>query len=287
MARISAAIPLSAHAELAKIGVAFLRRQVDEIALELRADDDGFAVEMRLHVLADLHDVGIGLGGREIGFLDVAREDRRLVGEQEERTRERAILGRQRHRERRLAGVERRLERRQHDFFRRRALVAALDVLGDAFAPPLHAVEIGEDELGVDDLDVAHRVDGVRDVVHVGIVEAARDLDDGVDLAHVREELVAQALALTGALDEAGDVDELDRRRDDDVGAGNLPQHFEPRVRHRHHADVRVDGAERIVGRFRLAAAGDGVEQRRFADVGETDDTSSQHVWPATACVNT
>ena len=124
-------------------------------------------------------------------------------------------------------------------------------------------------------------------MVHVGIVEAARDLNDGVDFADVREELVAQALALAGALDEAGDVDKLDRRRDDDGGAGNLPQHFQARVRHCHHADIRVDGAERIVGRFRLTAAGDGVEQRRLADVGETDDSSSQHVWPATAGVNT
>ena len=215
-------MPLSSTPSSRRNAVAFLRRQVHQVAFDLRADDDGFAIEVRADVLADLDDVGIGVGRREIGFLDVAREDRRLVGEQEERPRERAILGRTvGTAERRLAGVERRLERRQHDFFRRGRLVAALGVLGDAFAPPLHGVEVGEDQLGVDDLDVAHRVHGVGDVVHVGIVEAAHDLDDRVDLAHVREELVAQALALAGALHEAGDVDELDRGRDDDVGAGD------------------------------------------------------------------
>ena len=170
------------------------------------------------------------------------------------------------------------LERRQHRLFSRRSLVAALDVLGDAFAALLHALEVGEDELGVDDLDVAHRVDRVRDVVHVRIVEAAHDLHDGVDLAHVREELVAEAFALAGALHQPGDVDELDRRRDHDVGAGNLLQHRQPRVRHGHHADVGIDGAERIVGRLRLPRPGDGVEQGRLADVGETDDSGSEHV---------
>ena len=46
-------------------------------------------------------------------------------------------------------------------------------------------------------------------------VEAAHDVHDRVRLADVREELVAQALALRRARHEAGDVDELDRRRED------------------------------------------------------------------------
>ena len=52
-------------------------------------------------------------------------------------------------------------------------------------------------------------------------------------------------------------------------------QHLEPRVGHGDDADVRVDRAEGIVGRLRLAGAGDGVEQRGLADVGQTDDSSS------------
>ena len=38
-----------------------------------------------------------------------------------------------------------------------------------------------------------------------------------------------------------------------------------------------IDGAERIVGRLRLAGAGDGVEQGGLADVGQTDDSGSEH----------
>ena len=49
----------------------------------------------------------------------------------------------------------------------------------------------------------------MHDVV---VLEAAHHVRDGVGLADVREELVAEALALRGAGDQAGDVDELDRR---------------------------------------------------------------------------
>ncbi len=45
-------------------------------------------------------------------------------------------------------------------------------------------------------------------MLDVVILEAAQNMDDGVHLADVAEELVAQALALRGAAHEAGDVDE-------------------------------------------------------------------------------
>ena len=37
----------------------------------------------------------------------------------------------------------------------------------------------------------------------VGVLEAAQDVDDGIDFADVGEELVAQALALGSASDQA------------------------------------------------------------------------------------
>ena len=64
----------------------------------------------------------------------------------------------------------------------------------------LHRVEIGEDQFGVDDLDVAHRIDRARDVMNVRVLETAHDLHDGVHLADVGEELVAEAFALRSRL---------------------------------------------------------------------------------------
>ena len=78
-----------------------------------------------------------------------------------------------------------------------------------------HRGEIGQRELGVDRLDVGDRIDLAGDVHHVLVLEAAHDVRDGVGLADVGEELVAQAFAFGRAGDQPGDVDELDDRRND------------------------------------------------------------------------
>ena len=49
---------------------------------------------------------------------------------------------------------------------------------------------------------------------------------------------------------------------------------FEAQVRHRHHAHVRVDGAERIVGRRGVLRLRDRVEERGLADVRQADDAA-------------
>ena len=97
----------------------------------------------------------------------------------------------------------------------------------------------------------------VHDVL---VVKAADHVDDGVRLADVGQELVAQALALAGALDKAGDVHELDDRRGLLLGLIHLRQLVQPLVRHGHHAHVGVDGAEGVVGALG-PGVGDGVEQ--------------------------
>ena len=77
-----------------------------------------------------------------------------------------------------------------------RLLVAAPGVLLELFLLPRDRLEVGEDELGLDRLDVAHRIERAGDVDDVLVLEAAHDLDDRVHLADVLEELVAEALAL-------------------------------------------------------------------------------------------
>ena len=81
----------------------------------------------------------------------------------------------------------------------------------------------------------------------VWILEAAHDVNDRVGLANVGEKLVAEPFALRRAFDETGDVDEL---HDGGDGALRLHDRREPGeagVRDFDHADVRLDGAERIV----------------------------------------
>ncbi len=99
-------------------------------------------------------------------------------------------------------------------FLRQGFLVAALGVARDLLQLFLAAVEVGEDQFEVDDLDVALGVDAVGDVDDVLVLEAAHHVGDGIGLADVGEELVAQTFTLGGARHQAGDVDEFHGGRD-------------------------------------------------------------------------
>ncbi len=139
--------------------------------------------------------------------------------------------------------------------------------------PLVDGLEVLEAELGVDGADVGHRIDAPLDVDDVVVLEAADDVGDGVGLADVGQELIAEAFTLGGPAHEAGDVDEVHRRGDDRLRVVELHQRVEPRVGHRHHADVRLDGAERIV-RHGGARRRQRVEERRLAHVGQADDAA-------------
>ena len=64
-------------------------------------------------------------------------------------------------------------------------------------------------------LDIADRIDLSRNVRYVLVRKATYEVQDRMRLSNVCEELVAETFALRGALDQSGDVDELDDRRDD------------------------------------------------------------------------
>jgi hypothetical protein len=99
----------------------------------------------------------------------------------------------------------------------------------------------------------------------------ANDVQDRVGLADVREELVAEPLALVGAAHQPGDVVKLDHLVDDGIGADRLGHPVEPVVRHPHHRHVRLERGEGVV-RGRSARAGERVEQRGLARVRQPDD---------------
>src|SRR4029078_7877520 len=126
-------------------------------------------------------------------------------------------------------------------------LVVALGFLREVVDALLEAVEVGEHQLGLDGLDVGERGDLALDMRDVGILEAAHDMRDGVDLADVGEELVAEAFTLGSAAHEAGDVDEGRPGRDDLPRLGDGRELVEPRIGHGDFADIRLDRAERIV----------------------------------------
>ena len=151
-------------------------------------------------------------------------------------------------------------------------LVAALHGLLALVDAALHHLDVGHDQLQVDDVDVTQRIGAALDVGDIAVLEAANHMDDGVGGADVAEELVAQTLALAGALDETGDVDELDDGGGGLLGGIEIAQPLQPLIGHGDHAHIGVDGAEGIIVGGNTGV-GDGIEQSGLADVGQSDDT--------------
>ena len=163
-------------------------------------------------------------------------------------------------------------------FSRSRWRIASLSPALAAFSAramaALDGVEVGQRQLGVDDVDVASGSMRPGDVHDVVVLEAAHHVRDRVRLADVRQELVAEPLALRGARDEPGDVDELDRGRQDLLGLRDVGERLQARIRHRHDADVRIDRAERIVRGRGVLRLRERVEERGLADVRQPDDAA-------------
>ena len=109
---------------------------------------------------------------------------------------------------------------------------------------------------------------------HVVVLEAAQHVGDGVDLADVAEELVAEPFALGGAAHQPGDVDEGEPRRDDLRRLGDRGELLQPLIGHADLAHVGLDGAEGIVGGLRRRRLRQGIEERGLADVGQAHDAA-------------
>lgn len=75
--------------------------------------------------------------------------------------------------------------------------------------PLLDLGEVGEDQLQPDDLHVPQRVHGAVHVDDVVVLEAPHHVHDRVRLTDVRQELVAQSLALRCSLDYPRYIDKL------------------------------------------------------------------------------
>ena len=119
------------------------------------------------------------------------------------------------------------------------------------------------------------RVQAVRVADDIRILKAANDVHNRLALADVGEELVAQALAVARALDQAGDIDELDDGRGRLLRVIHGGKLIQPLIRYSDNAGVRLDGGERVVFRKHVVA-GQCIEHGGLADVRQSDDSDSK-----------
>jgi hypothetical protein len=96
-------------------------------------------------------------------------------------------------------------------------------------------------------------------------------MDDRISAPDISQELITKSFPFAGTLYEAGDVHDLNGRRNHPVWFDQLFQFDQALVRNRNYADIWLDGAKREIRRLRLGAA-QGVEEGRFAYVGESDN---------------
>jgi len=205
----------------------------------------------------------------------VAHEHRRLGGDQEQRLHDDLLVLREIQAAHRLGLVERGAAAFEDGAELDGLLVAGTAELVGAVDLLFHAGQVGQAQLGLDHLDVGDRVDLVVHVDDVVVVEAAHHVDDGVGLADVRQELVAQAFALGRAGHQARDVHKFDDGRHDLLRRDDVRQHLQAGVGQLDDAHVGLDRAERVV-LGSDAGLGEGIEEGGLADVGQADDAAFQ-----------
>ena len=232
--------------------------------------------DLGLLVLDGLADgVHVGVAVHSGSVIDVADVHHGLVGQQEEVVREgRFLLVGRDHAAAGLALLEGGLVADQQLQELLGLLVAAgrglLLHLRDA---GVHRLQVLDLELHVHDFLVPDRVHGAVHMDDVAVVEAAQHVQDGVALADVGEELVAQALSAARTPHQTGDIDDIHRGRDRALGFTDIGKHLQALVGDVGGAEVRLDGAEREIGALGLPGA-DAVEEGGLAYVGQADDTA-------------
>lgn len=135
----------------------------------------------------------------------------------------------------------------------------------------LGELDILDAKLLADDLQITNGVDVTLDVDDLGIVEATDDLENGVDGANVGQESVTETSTSGGATGQTGNIVDGQVGRDLGLGLVLLAEPVEALIGDDDARLFGVDGSVGEVGRVTKVALGNGLEQRRFTYIGETD----------------
>ena len=250
-----------------------LVRQLTDLRLQSRGQRDDLGMLGGCFVAE-----GLQLGGllADLVLTDVGDVQYGLGGEEGKALEEFGLLGIEAQGANRFAFIE--VSRQSVEQFELLLLLGPwleAGSAGDLLPPFVDHVEVRQRQLEIDHSHVAPWVELAVNVLDIRIGECPDDHRQRVELANVREKLVAHSLAATGARHQPRDIDEFHHGRRDFLRFVHLGQHVEPLVRDLHHRGVRLDGAEGIGGHPRTGA-GQRIEQRGFSDVGKADDTDAQ-----------
>ena len=79
------------------------------------------------------------------------------------------------------------------------------------------------------------------------IIKATHHMHDGIRLPNIPEKLVSEAFSLGCPFHKSRNIHKLDYRRGNLLGMIKVGKKLQALIRNRHHAHIRVDGAEGVV----------------------------------------
>jgi hypothetical protein len=82
---------------------------------------------------------------------------------------------------------------------------------------------------------------------HVVIVKTAQDMQDGIGLPDICQELVAQSFPFAGPFDESGDIHDIHGSRDNALGIDQFFQFLQSLIRHVHNTNIGFYCAKRKI----------------------------------------
>ena len=118
----------------------------------------------------------------------------------------------------------------------------------------LDGLEVLYLQFRVDDFLVANGVDAAVNVHDTVVVEATEHVNDGVTLADVGKELIAQAFALAGTFHETGNVDDVANCRHDSTWVHEFGKFGQSFVRNGDLSQLSINGAEGEIGSLSFRA---------------------------------
>lgn len=150
-------------------------------------------------------------------------------------------------------------------------LSSSLGLLLQVLERLLDELDILNAQLLADDVQVPHGVNVTLDVDDLSVIEAPDDLEDGVDGADVGQEGITQTGTGRGTAGQAGNVVHGQVGGYLRFGLVVLAEPVVSCIRDDDTSFLWFDGGIGEVGRVTERALGDGLEERRLADVCKTD----------------
>ncbi len=135
-----------------------------------------------------------------------------------------------------------------------------------------HRLPVSRNQFQVNRFNIMSGIRAVRMTDNILILKTPDDMDNGLALTNMGQELVSKTLPAARSLNQSGDIDKLDHGRRLLFRRVHLCQPIQPLIRDRDDTRIGFNCAERIICRLRTCFC-NGIKQCRFPDVRQSHDT--------------